>query len=79
MRTLVASLILAHASVAFVLFSVSSAVADCTECKQIECSGRQIDCGNKDPISKVKCEADKEKWKLNCEAKKAACEGVEGK
>ena len=67
----------AFASVGSLLFSVYPAAADCTECKQIECSGRQIDCGHEDPISKVKCEADKELWKLNCEAKKAACQGVE--
>jgi hypothetical protein len=50
-----------------------------TECRQLECSGRQIACGNKGPVDKIKCEADKSKWKANCEAKKQACFAVEGK
>jgi hypothetical protein len=79
--------LIALASVAFILFTAVAfllseappAAADCTECKQIECSGRQINCGDKDPVSKVTCEVNKSKWKANCEAKKKACEAVEGK
>lgn len=44
-----------------------------TECKQLECSGRHIECRNSNPIKKAQCEVDKEKWKKGCEVKKAAC------
>jgi antitoxin HigA-1 len=67
----------AFASVIFLLFSGSPAAAATTECKDIECSGRQIDCGNKSILEKPKCEIDKDAWKKKCEAKKAACEAVE--
>lgn len=59
----------------------SSAMAQTlfTECRQLECSGRQIDCGHKNPVDKIKCEANKSKWKANCETKKQACFAAEGK
>jgi hypothetical protein len=63
--------------VAIVLFAGSPALAECYECKEIECSGRQIECGHKDPLAKADCEVRKEKWKLNCEAKKGACQAAE--
>lgn len=44
-----------------------------TECKQLECSGRQIECRSSNPVKKLQCEANKEKWKKGCEVKKAAC------
>lgn len=44
-----------------------------TECRQLECSGRHIECRSSNPVNKLKCEGDKEKWKKGCEVKKAAC------
>ena len=51
----------------------------CRECTNIECSqrdtdcsGRHIECGGRDPLSKLKCEAEKSAWKAQCEANKSA-------
>lgn len=56
------------------LGAFSSANAGITECKDIDCSGRHIECGRKLPWDKVRCEAEKAKWKAGCEAKKGACQ-----
>ena len=68
---------LASVSAALTLLHGPSAVAQMTECKQIECSGRHIDCGKRNPLDKLDCEKRKTVWKGNCEAKKKACMAVE--
>jgi hypothetical protein len=47
--------------------------ASCAVCKNIECSGRQIDCSHKSLLEKGNCELDKELWKKGCEGKKFIC------
>jgi hypothetical protein len=47
--------------------------AACIDCKNIDCSGRDIDCGHKPFLEKISCEADKKRIMMGCEAKKLVC------
>jgi len=47
--------------------------AACTDCKDIDCSGRAIDCGHKTAVEKVLCEVSKKQTMMKCEGKKFVC------
>jgi hypothetical protein len=47
--------------------------AACVECKNIDCSGRAIDCGHKTILDKISCEAEKKQIMMKCEGKKLVC------
>jgi hypothetical protein len=56
-----------------ILFGSSQAFAACSECREMDCSGRQIVCGSRDRMLKARCEAGKAKSNARCEFRKSTC------
>ncbi len=75
--TIRAALAAAPLALGTLILGHGAALAQATQCKQIECSGRHIECRSGNPFKKFDCERRKAQWKAACEAKKVACLATE--